>query len=235
MKAAERVIVALDVTSLAGALAMARRLCGIVQTVKVGSSLFTSCGPEGVRRLRLLGFDVMLDLKWFDIPSTVALSCRAAVRHRVSMMTLHAAGGRRMLEAAVGGVRSEARALRARRPLVLGVTVLTSVEDASASQVSRRVMSLARTILQAGCDGVIASAQEAAALRQRFGRRPRIVCPGIRPRQAARGDQRRVARPCEALADGADQLVIGRPITEARDPRAAARTILRELESIDPC
>lgn len=236
--AADRLIVALDFTTLEPALAMARRLRGLIRTVKVGSVLFTACGPEAIRRLRALGFDVMLDLKWFDIPSTVELSCRAAVRHRVSMLTVHVCGARAMLDAAVQGVRREAHHHRLARPHVLGVTVLTSAGSARPRQggatgqasVRREVVRLARQALQAGCDGIVASAQEAAALRRRFGTRLRIVCPGIRPSKTARCDQRRVATPREALECGADALVVGRPITGARDPRAATRAILSDME-----
>ena len=227
MRAADRLIVALDVPTLAPALRMARTLRGAVHTVKVGSVLFTACGPPGIRRLRALGFQVMLDLKFFDIPNTVELSCRAAARLGVSLLTVHALGGATMLQAAVRGARSGAR--RGRRPLVLAVTVLTSA-PASTGQVT----ALARMAREAGCDGVVASAREARALRRLFPRL-RMVCPGIRPKASTRGDQRRVATPAQALADGADWLVVGRPITGARDPRAAAHAILRQMEEATAC
>lgn len=229
MSPRDRLIVALDGAALAPALAVARRLRGLARTVKVGSPLFTSCGPEAIRRVRALGFEVMLDLKFFDIPSTVAQSCTAAVRHRVSVLTLHAAGGGPMLEAAVDAVRREAARLGIRRPTLLAVTVLTSAGIGDMPTRSR-VLRLAETALAAGCDGVVASAQEARALRARFGRRIRIVCPGIRPPDAPRGDQQRVATPEEALAAGADALVVGRPITESPAPREAAKAILRAME-----
>jgi len=229
--------VALDFPSLEPALAMARRLRGLIRTVKVGSALFTACGPEAIRRLRALGFEVMLDLKWFDIPSTVELSCRAAVRHRVSMLTVHARGERAMLDAAVQGVRGEARRRRLARPHVLGVTVLTSTGSARQASVRREVVRLAHQVLQARCDGIVASAQEVVALRRRFGTRLRIVCPGIRPAppqagpaHATHDDQRRVCTPREALARGADLLIVGRPITGARDPRTVTRAILSDME-----
>ena len=246
--AADRLVVALDFTSLEPALAMARRLRGLVRTVKVGSALFTACGPIAIRRLRALGFEVMLDLKWFDIPSTVELSCRAAVRHRVSMLTVHARGERAMLDAAIQGIRGEARRRRLARPRVLGVTVLTSAGSARQASVRREVVRLAHQALQARCDGIVASAQEVVALRRRFGTRLRMVCPGIRLARATRGDpsmrptrsgssragsrddQRRVCTPREALARGADMLIVGRPITGARDPRAATRAILHDME-----
>ena len=230
--ARRRLIVALDFTELAPALATAKQLRGIVETVKVGSALFTACGPVIVRRLRRLGFGVMLDLKFFDIPTTVELSCRAAARHQVALLTVHAAGEPAMLEAAVQGAKREAARRRTRRPLILSVTVLTSIGGGSKT---RRVLALAQRAVTAGCDGVVASADEAAALRQRFGRRLHIVCPGIRPAGAGAGDQRRVATPAQALARGADRIVVGRPITAARNPRAAAVAILNEMEGGDGC
>ena len=231
MTASERLIVALDVAALVQARRLAHQLKGLARTLKVGSALFTACGPEAVRTLRALGFDVMLDLKFFDIPSTVEASCRAAARQRVSLLTVHAAGGRAMLEAAVAGARAGATRGGAPRPKVLAVTVLTSRGEGAGASVRARVLRLAQAALQAGCDGVVASAQEAAALRRRFGRRLEIVCPGIRPAHAAsRQDQRRVCTPGLALARGADRLVIGRPITGARRPRVAAQRILHEME-----
>jgi orotidine-5'-phosphate decarboxylase len=231
----ERLIVALDFTALAHALRVARQLQGLIRTVKVGSALFTACGPAVIRRLRSLGFEVMLDLKFFDIPSTVELSCQAATRHRVSLVTVHAAGERAMLEAAVRGVRVEAHRMHVPRPGVLAVIVLTSVVADVSAQFRERVMSLAHEALQAGCDGVVASAQEAAALRRRFGERLRIVCPGIRRSRVQRDDQRRVCTPAEALACGADALVVGRPITAARRPRAAAQQMLNDMEVANGC
>ena len=251
--AAGRLIVALDFTGAAPALAMARRLRGLVRTAKVGSALFTACGPAIIARLQRLGFDIMLDLKFFDIPSTVELSCRAAARHGVSLLTVHAEGEPAMLEAAVRGVRVGVQRARRARPLVLGVTVLTSADAAPRSSALReRVLGLAQRAFDAGCDGVVASAQEAAALRRRFGYRLRVVCPGIRPAcraegptsvlrgagrptSAKRDDQRRVCTPSEALAHGADALIIGRPITAAPNPRAAARDILHEMEDACAC
>ena len=231
----DRLIIALDFTAAAPALRMATRLRGLVRTVKVGSTLFTACGPAVIRRLRDLGFRVMLDLKFFDIPSTVELSCRAAVHHRVSLLTVHAAGGRAMLEAAVRGAREEAARLGVMRPRVLGVTVLTSVERRAARAVRPTVMRLARAARQSGCDGIVASAQDAAALRRRFGAELRIVCPGIRPARTPLGDQARVASPRQALASGADCLVVGRPITAAPRPRAAAQGMLKEMEGACGC
>ena len=231
--ATDRLVVALDFTAPGPALRMARQLRGMVKTVKVGSALFTAVGPDIIRQLRALGFAVMLDLKFFDIPNTVELSCRAAARHRVALLTVHGRGGRAMLEAAVQGSRSAARALRIPAPRVLAVTVLTS--SGRTASTTREVLELAGTAQAAGCDGVVVSALEARAIRRRFGRRLGLLCPGIRPGGAGRGDQRRVATPALALADGADWLVVGRPITEARNPRAAAKGILQEMEECPAC
>ena len=235
MTSNDRLIVALDFTNAASALSMAKRLRGLVRTVKVGSALFTACGPALIQRVRLLGFDVMLDLKFLDIPSTVELSCRAAVHHRVSLLTVHAAGGRTMLAAAVHGAGAEAVRLRVKRPQVLAVTILTSVGKARANRMSADVHALAQAALRAGCDGVVASAQEAGVLREAFGARLRIVCPGIRPSGVRSDDQRRVVSPREAIARGADLLVIGRPITAAPHPRAAVQQILSEMEGANRC
>lgn len=232
-RAAGRLIVALDYTALAPALRMARALRGLVRTVKIGSVLFTAAGPSVIRQVRRLGFDVMLDLKFHDIPSTVELSCRAAAQHGVSLLTVHGSGGADMLHAAVYGAREGAKAARVARARILAVTVLTSVQRAPAMQTTAHVLRLARAARDAGCDGVVASAQEAAILRRRLGHQLYLVCPGIRPASAELGDQRRVSTPGEALKRGADALVVGRPITAAREPRAEARRILDEME--DAC
>ena len=230
--ARQRLIVALDTTALAPALRLARALRGTASILKIGSALFTACGPDAVRRVRALGYAVMLDLKFHDIPTTVELSCRSAAGLGAAWLTAHASGGLEMLEAAVRGAREGAAATGARRPSVLAVTVLTSGrgrDDAA------RVAALARVATDAGCDGVVASAEEVRLLRRRFGARLRIVCPGIRPAGSAGHDQQRVCTPSEALRAGADALVVGRPITAARDPRAAARAILNEMEDALGC
>ena len=211
---------------------MARRLRGLVRTVKVGSVLFTACGPEAIRSIRALGFEVMLDVKFFDIPNTIALSCRAAVTHQVSMVTVHASGGTEMILAAVAGIHEEAGRLHVPPPAVIGVTVLTSVESGESNVVARRVKELARVAMDAGCDGLVASAHEVAELRKLFGRRARLMCPGIRPASWSRDDQRRVCTPADALRAGADQLIVGRPITASADPRSAALHLLAELAHV---
>ena len=230
MTPADRLIVALDTEDLRAALRLTKRLQGLVRYVKIGSALFTAEGPEAIRRMRALGLKVFLDLKFHDIPSTVEKSCRAAVRHRVAMLTVHAVGPAPMLEAAASGVRDEARRLGIPRPRVVGVTVLTSVGDGATTATASRVMRLAEAAHRAGLDGVVASAHEVAGLRRRFGPSWRVVCPGIRPAGADASDQRRVASPKAAIARGADFLVVGRPITQADDPRAVATTILTQMD-----
>ncbi len=233
--AAHRLIVALDADTLTGALRVARRLRGGVRCVKIGSVLFTAEGPAAIRRMRALGFDVFLDLKFHDIPSTVERSCRAAVRHRVAMLTVHASGQMAMLQAAARSVRAEAGRLRVRRPRVVGVTVLTSVEPDGSRRLRSRALTLATQAQRAGLDGVVCSVQEASLVRRRLGKSFVIVCPGIRPRGAQAGDQHRIAAPGEAIASGADFLVVGRPITQAADPREAACRMLDEMKGACVC
>jgi len=230
MRLAKRLIVALDSTSLPEALHAAKLLQGLVRYVKIGSALFTAVGPQAVQRMRTLGFEVVLDLKFHDIPSTVERSCRAAVHHRVAMLTIHASGQPQMLTAAVRGVREEARRLRIRAPAVVGVTVLTSVAASPVTRGHTRVLRLALEAKRAGLDGVVCSAWEARTIRRRCGRSFVIVCPGIRPKGSEAADQTRVASPSEAVAYGADFLVVGRPVTHASDPRRAIRRILEEME-----
>ncbi|MGE5320805.1 MAG: orotidine-5'-phosphate decarboxylase [Hyphomicrobiaceae bacterium] len=226
-----KIIVALDYADVAPALALVERLDPALCRLKVGKELFTAAGPELVRALVARGFDVFLDLKFHDIPNTVAAACRAAAGLGVWMMNVHASGGRRMMTAA-----QEALAGLSSRPLLIAVTVLTSmsaedlaevgIADAPADQVLR----LAR--LTQGCklDGVVCSAQEAAMLRASLGTDFRLVTPGIRPGGAEIGDQRRVMTPAEALHAGATDLVIGRPITAAADPLDALKRIQTDIQ-----
>ena len=232
MTPADRVIVALDAPDLAAAQAIAKRLQGLVRYVKIGSILFTAEGPAAVARMRELGFEVFLDLKFHDIPSTVEKSCRAAVRHGVWMLTVHAAGQRQMLEAAAAGARDEARTRGLAAPMIVGVTVLTSVGDATAQTMTRRVVRLAQDAVAAGLDGVVASAGEAKAIRKACGPELRIVCPGIRAPGEPRGDQARTFSAAQAARRGASYLVIGRPITHAADPRGVVERLAKELEDV---
>ena len=236
MTAGNRLIVALDYKDKKEALAMARRLRGRVKTVKVGSVLFTAYGPAIIQSLRKLGFEVMLDLKFYDIPNTVELSCRAAAGLGISLLTVHASGGTIMLSAAAQGARERARELGLPRPKVLAVTVLTSIGGTSAAKTRDQVVRLALEAGEAGCHGIVASAQEAAFVRRRLGKKFLIVCPGIRLQDAnGADDQRRVATPARALSQGADYLVVGRPITAAADPARAVKNLLKEMEAFSGC
>jgi orotidine-5'-phosphate decarboxylase len=201
--------------------------------VKVGSQLFTAEGPRVVNMLAGLGFDVFLDLKFHDIPNTVAGATAAAAElPKVRLLTLHALGGLAMMRAA-----REALGQKRNRPALLGVTVLTSMDESALDGVgiarlpSELVLGLAKLAQQAGLDGVVASGQEARAIRAQCGPKFLIVAPGVRPRSTAMNDQSRVTTPAEAIQAGADYLVVGRPITEARDPRAAALAMAREIAS----
>lgn len=228
---AARIVAALDTQDRAQAAAWARALAGRIGVAKVGLELFAAAGPAAVAAVRESGLPVFLDLKLHDIPNTVAGAVRSAAGLGVAMLTVHAAGGRAMVAAA----REAAETAGADRPMILAVTVLTSltaadlaatgVEDAPASQVLR----LARLAIAAGADGLVCSPLEVAPLRAALGRSVPLVVPGIRPVGSRADDQARVTTPEEAVAAGADWLVIGRPITRAPDPAAAADAIAASL------
>lgn len=228
-------IVALDVPTVERALALAAQLAPVVGAFKIGKELFTSAGPEIVRRMRDLKAPVFLDLKFHDIPNTVAKAVEAAVRLEVQMLTIHTSGGLAMMRAAEQAAQETARSLGRAAPLVLGVTVLTSLDDAALAEVgleggvARQVERLAALAVQAGLRGLVCSPLELPALRQIVPRELQLVTPGIRPADAGKDDQKRTLSPQEALAAGADWLVIGRPITAAADPRAAAERIFASL------
>jgi len=233
--ARDRLIVALDVPHAAEAQRIVAALGEFVSTYKVGKQLFTAAGPAVVRDLVGSGRKVFLDLKFHDIPNTVAAAVRAASELGVAMLTVHASGGSRMLQAAV-----EAAAAAKRPPLVLAVTVLTSFSDADLKEVGvaeparEQVLRLASLARKAGCGGVVASAREAQVIRRTLGASLTIVTPGVRPAGGPKDDQARVATPSEAIAAGADYIVVGRPITGAQDPAAAARAILEEISTQVP-
>jgi orotidine-5'-phosphate decarboxylase len=228
------IIVALDYPERDGALQLARQLDPARCRLKVGKELFTRCGPSIVEDLHSLGFGVFLDLKFHDIPNTVAGAVRAAAELGVWMVNVHASGGRRMLEAA-----REVLEGRQQRPLLIAVTVLTSLSDDDLYEmgyhqtVAERVMRLAQMTEDAGLDGVVCSAREAPALQSACGAGFRLVTPGIRSAGDSAGDQRRVVTPRDALAAGATDLVIGRSITGAADPAGALAAICRDLEAAE--
>jgi orotidine-5'-phosphate decarboxylase len=228
-----RIIVALDYADAASALALVERLDPALCRLKVGKELFTAAGPELVRTLVARGFEVFLDLKFHDIPNTVAAACRAAAGLGVWMLNVHAAGGRRMMTAA-----QEALADLPKPPLLIAVTVLTSMSAEDLGEVgvagtpADQVLRLARLTQACKLDGVVCSAQEAAMLRADLGADFRLVTPGIRPAGAEAGDQRRVMTPAEALRAGATDLVIGRPITATADPLAALKAIQTGIQNI---
>ncbi|WP_043315889.1 orotidine-5'-phosphate decarboxylase [Microbulbifer sp. HZ11] len=225
------VIVALDYDNADDALAMAAQLDPAVCRVKVGKELFTITGPELVRQLVALDFDVFLDLKFHDIPNTVAAAVRAAANLGVWMVNVHASGGERMMRAA----RDALESFGDRRPLLIGVTVLTSTAEEELAPVGvtralgEQVTALARLAQESGLDGVVCSAREAGALKAACGKNFALVTPGIRPAGAAADDQRRIVTPADAVKNGSDYLVIGRPITAAEDPAGALQAIVREL------
>jgi orotidine-5'-phosphate decarboxylase len=230
MNARDRLIVALDVPKADDARVLVDRLAGHVGLFKVGSQIFTAAGPELVREIVGRGQKVFLDLKFHDIPKTVAGAVASASRLGVSLVDVHGLGGRAMVEAAAG-------ALPAMGTRLLAITILTSHDEETLDEIgvngsmAESVRRLALLAKEAGADGVVASPHEVAIVREACGSGFLIVTPGIRPAGTAQGDQARAATPAAALAAGADYLVVGRPITEAANPAAAADAIAREMEA----
>ncbi len=229
------IIVALDVADAEAALALARTVAPAVGAFKIGKELFTSAGPDIVRRIREMGAAVFLDLKFHDIPNTVARAVAAATRLDVQMLTIHTSGGLEMMRAAEDAAQATARPAGREAPLVLGVTVLTSLDSNTLAEVGwepnvgRQVERLAALAVRAGLRGLVCSPLEIAALRQTLPAAMQLVTPGIRTGAEKADDQRRTLSPREALEAGASWLVIGRPIYAAADPRAAAERILASL------
>ncbi|MEO6725197.1 MAG: orotidine-5'-phosphate decarboxylase [Blastocatellia bacterium] len=231
------IVVALDVDTIEQALSLVERLRGLAGMFKVGKQLFTTAGPEIVRRIIGMGEKVFLDLKFHDIPNTVAKAGVEATRLGVSIFNLHAMGGSRMMRAAVDAVGETVDREKMTRPLILGVTVLTSHTQESLNEIGidrsleDEVVALARLCKASGINGVVASPHEIIQIREAVNNRDFVVLtPGVRPTGAVLNDQHRVMTPAQAIRAGADFLVIGRPITAADDPVLAAQKILEEIE-----
>jgi len=235
-----QLIIALDLETFEDARRLIDDLADAVEIFKIGSQMFTAYGPFITRYLQSKGKKVFLDLKFHDIPNTVASAVKSAVGLSVSpnndagyaplfMLTVHTCGGKEMLEAAVQAAKAQAKALGVARPLIVGVTVLTST--AQDENTGNLVLERARQAHAAGLDGVVASVEEAALIRQELGKEFLIVTPGIRPAKASLNDQKRVATPGVAIEQGSNFLVVGRPILQAKSPREAALEILSEIAS----
>ena len=229
-------LVALDVQGLAEADALLDRVAGVLTGCKIGSQLFTAAGPAAIEMARKRGFRVFLDLKFHDIPNTVAGAVREATRLGVFMLNVHASGGVAMARAGAEAATKAATEFGIIRPLCLGVTVLTSLDRRALQRevgvptsVAGHVLHLATISREAGLDGCVASPQEIASLRVAMGADWVIVTPGVRPAGVDPADQARIATPRRALAAGADYLVVGRAISAARDPAAAAAAVVAEL------
>ncbi len=220
-------IVALDVETLDEAKALVKKLGVSVEIYKIGSQLFTAYGPQAVREVISLGKKVFLDLKFHDIPNTVANAVTSATGLGVFMMTVHTIGGQEMMEVAVQAADKKAKAMNIPRPLIVGVTVLTSASKEESTQAN--VLERAQRAKDSGLDGVVSSSHEVAALRRELGKEFVLVTPGIRPAGSDKGDQQRIATPAEAIKNGSSFLVVGRPVVAAQDPHAAAQGILNEI------
>jgi orotidine-5'-phosphate decarboxylase len=236
LAAEEKLIVALDTDELGKALQLVNELKDKVETFKVGKELFVSCGPQIIQEIQSLNKKVFLDLKLHDIPNTVAKAAVSATRQGVFMFDLHVAGGREMMEETVKLSRQAAIDLDVKKPLVIGITVLTSLNDRQLQEevgisrtVEDQVSHWARLGKEAGLDGVVCSPREVRQIKELCGRDFLTVVPGIRPNWAGQDDQKRVMTPAEAVRAGADFLVVGRPITQAAKPGEAAEKILKEI------
>jgi orotidine-5'-phosphate decarboxylase len=224
------IIVALDFPTAAAALALAAQLDPSQCRLKVGKELFTRCGPSIVEALQAQGFEVFLDLKFHDIPNTTAMAVKAAAELAVWMVNVHCSGGLRMMAAC----RNELDKLSGAKPLLIGVTVLTSMEQDDLAGIGlniepqAQVLRLAGLAEQAGLDGLVCSAQEASVLKAAHPTL-QLVTPGIRPAGSAQDDQRRILTPAQAMQAGSDYLVIGRPISQASNPQQALAAVLAEL------
>ncbi len=232
----KRLIFALDVQTLDEVNKWVDLLKDTVGLFKIGKELFTSCGPDAVRAVHNQGGSVFLDLKFHDIPNTVAKASISALRLGVEMFNIHSLGGTKMMEAARRAVDAECGKTGTARPMVLAVTILTSMGEADLKSVGiggpldERVVSLALLARESGLDGVVASPREVRLLRERLDNGMMIVTPGIRPAGASKEDQQRTTTPREAISNGSDYIVVGRPIRESKDPVSTAEDILSDIE-----
>lgn len=237
MEPIKQLIVALDLKTEDAAIEMAEKVKEYVGFFKIGLELFSSCGPRIVERIRETGCDVFLDLKFYDIPTTVAKASVAVTSLKPFMLNVHALGGYEMMRRTAEAVTAEAARLGITKPNILAVTILTSFDEKALKDIGveggskEAVLRLAHLAKKAGLDGVVAAPTETKAIRQDLGKDFLIVTPGVRPAWAAVDDQKRIMTPKEAVAAGADYIVVGRPVTESADPADAAQEILREMES----
>lgn len=235
----EKLIVALDLNDINKIKMVVDKLHGVVKYFKIGAIPFTCFGPEIVRFLKERGLKVMLDLKYHDIPNTVARACEGAMELGVDMLTMHTSGGFMMMEEAVKAVAIVSDIKKLPKPKLLGITVLTSIDEAYFKDlfgdvkrtIEEQVVFLARLAQSAGLDGVVASPQEIASIRNNCGRDFLIITPGIRPEGEMADDQARTMTPAWAIKSGADFIVVGRPIVGAKDPLHAAKNIIKEIEN----
>jgi len=232
----QAIIVALDYDNAKDALNFVDQIDPTLCQLKIGKQLFTVAGPELVRKLVNMNYRVFLDLKYHDIPNTVAQACVAAADLGVWMINVHALGGSRMMEAAAEALSR----LASDRPLLIAVTILTSMSDEDLSEIgiqsstASQVLTLSQLARKSGCDGVVCSAQEASILRKENGENFLLVTPGIRPKGSDTGDQRRIMTPQQALHNGSNYLVIGRPITQADNPIEALSIINTQITQLKP-
>ncbi|MDR0953024.1 MAG: orotidine-5'-phosphate decarboxylase [Elusimicrobiota bacterium] len=233
MKPADKIIVALDVKTEKEALALVKKLKGKVGVFKIGKELFTACGPAIVKKVQKLGGKVFLDLKFHDIPNTVAKAVLQATKLGVYMMTIHTSGGVEMMKAATQAAKEAAP--KGKAPILLGVTILTSLDDKTLKEIGfkytpeQMVIRLAKMAKAAGLGGIVSSPKEVKKLRKALGASMFLVTPGIRPIWAAVGDQKRIMTPKDAVKAGVDFMVIGRPITASKNPAQAADLIAKEI------
>lgn len=234
----DKIIVALDVPTKEEALAIVGELGDKVGAYKIGMQLYNACGPEILKEVTARNGKIFLDLKFHDIPNTVASAARVVADLGVFMFNVHACGGSKMMKAAAEALKEEAEKLGVERPLLIAVTVLTSLNEEEVQgeigisrSLEEQVAAMAKLAKECGLDGVVASPREIAIIREACGEDFLIVTPGIRPRDASVDDQKRIKTPGEAIKDGADYLVIGRPITKAEDRVAAVNNIVADMEA----